>query len=109
MSADLPAARCEVSAGEGDGLRLEGRGHGVVPAVEPAEERDHRHELDDLSLVVVLAQLREVLIGGVVGNHRRSIRQAQRGALRIAEERVRVKLEGGGDLLGGGTHPARAG
>src|SRR6266849_9439321 len=73
--ADLPAVRSEIFLAGCDRLRLERRSHGVVPAVEEAEVRDHRGDLDDLILRPMLVHLGEHLVGYVVRDGGRGERE----------------------------------
>src|SRR5574341_1317297 len=85
--------------GEGPRDAFELRRHGVVPAVEEAEQRAHRDQFDDLWLIEVPAQGLEVLSLDQVGNQSRIARQAERRALGVREYPVRFELEGMLDLL----------
>jgi hypothetical protein len=88
-----------VPFGEGTRDVFKLRRHGVVPAVEEAEQRAHRDQLHDLRLVEVPAQRLEVPRLDQVRYQSRAARQAQRGTLGVREDGMRLELEGVLDLL----------
>jgi hypothetical protein len=80
-------------------LALERGGQRHVPAVEPAEEGDYRHDLDDGVLRVVLAQLRKVRVGDGRRACTRRPRKLERRALRRREKRARPEPRQGPHFL----------
>ena len=54
MFAYLPAGAMKCLAGEGLGGRLETSGHGVIPAIQKAKERNNSDDLNDMLIGVVL-------------------------------------------------------
>lgn len=101
MAPELPALLRQVPLREVEWAAFELGSHGVVPAIEPAEERDHGNELDDLLVLVVLAKLGEVGVRRFVGNQGRIASEPQRGALGVAVQVAALELDGRLQLLRG--------
>ena len=80
-------------------LVLEWRGHGVVPAIEETEQRDHADDFNDLFFAPVLAQLGEHFVGDRIGHRGRRDCKIERGPLGSAVERARLILPHCGELL----------
>src|SRR5262249_57226395 len=94
-----PAAAGKIFLAYLDWLLLERRRHGVVPAVEEAEHRNHADDLDHLLIRPMLAHRREHLVGDRVRHAGGRAREVECGALGRAEQRARLILPDGGNLL----------
>src|SRR6516225_5708560 len=86
--ADGPAALGEITLAGFDRRAFKLRRHRVVEAVEKAEQRDHRDDIDNLCLAVVLLQLYEIRFYHRSGDLYGTLRDPERGALGGGEERV---------------------
>ena len=88
-------------------MLFEIRRHRVVPAVEVAEQRDGGHDLDDLAIIEVPAQLGEILRRRFVRHQRRPVRQPQRSTLGVAEQSGGLELPHGRNLFIGAVIDTR--
>jgi len=90
--ADGPAALGEITLAGFDRRAFKLRRHRVVEAVEKAEQRDHRDDIDNLCLAVVLLQLYEIRVYHRAGDLYGTLRDPERGALGGGEERARLEF-----------------
>ena len=90
MLANLPAVGREVLLAYRECFILEGRCKSVVPTVEEPELRDYLDDLDDLAVALMLAQLREHLVGDPIRHAGRGERHVERDALGLGVERARA-------------------
>ena len=81
----LPAHRPQHPVGELDGLVVGHRADGVVPAVEESADGNHRQNLDDLRIRVMLAELLEMLRLDGAGRRARGECQVDCRPLRVRE------------------------
>src|SRR6516164_3031429 len=84
--ADGPAALGEITLAGFDRRAFKLRRHRVVEAVEKAEQRDHRDDIDNLCLAVVLLQLYEIRVYHRAGDLYGTLRDPERGARSAAEK-----------------------